>query len=791
MTRREKSMKYIIGTRGSKLALIQADYVRGRLSEAYQSDTFEIKIISTKGDRVQDRPLNQIGDKGVFVREIEEQILSGDIHIGVHSMKDMPAHPAQGLAFTRCWEREDPRDVLVLREKSCLQDLPEHAVIGTGSVRRSAQILKLRSDLRIVNIRGNVDTRLRKMQEQKLDGIILAAAGLKRLGMEAVITQYLESEEMISAPAQGALALEVRSDAEQLREMLDALSDPQTDDMIAAERRFLSEIGGDCHVPVGAICKKSETCGYVLDVLFGRGDGSDAVYASVRGEQPEMLARQAAREIRRQMAGTVCLVGAGPGDPGLITVRGLERIREADCIVYDRLSAPELLDEAKPECEKIYVGKANRCHTMEQDQINRLLVELAMRYQKVVRLKGGDVYVFGRGGEEGLYLNEHGVPFEIVPGISSSIAGPAYAGIPVTHRGMATGFHVVTAHNKKDELADIDFRAMADGRDTGVFLMGLSKAEEITARLIEAGMAKETPAAAVSHATTAKQKTCVSTLEHLAEEIRSAGLTSPALIVVGQAVALREQLCFFERRPMFGRRYLVSKIGSPVSELTKTLRENGACVREIQTGSIQFLPGKYTREQIANVDWLLFTSKNGVHAFFSQLEGSDLDVRSLGGSRIAAIGSKTAEALKTYGIRADFIPSQYHSTSFLSEIREKLSVDDIVWYLKAANADDKIKKGLESVCRLQEIPVYENVAYTGQEQVTDEELLDCDKIVFTCGSSVERILGGRSRELYRTLDEKASCAVIGPQCAKVLERFGIRHYHMAKKATYAGLTEVL
>lgn len=218
-------MKYIIGTRGSKLAMVQANEVCQRLQATYPEDSFEIKVITTKGDQIQDRPLDAIGGKGLFVREIEEQILSGEIHIGVHSMKDMPAFLEKGLVFTKSWKREDPRDVLILREKKNLMELAPGSVIATGSKRRKYQLLELRPDLKIIDIRGNVDTRLRKMYEQKLDGIVLAAAGLKRLEMDEIITQYFESDEMVSAPAQGILVLEVKKDNKDLIDKLDALCD--------------------------------------------------------------------------------------------------------------------------------------------------------------------------------------------------------------------------------------------------------------------------------------------------------------------------------------------------------------------------------------------------------------------------------------------------------------------------------------------------------------------------------------------------------------------------------------
>ena len=240
--------------------------------------------------------------------------------------------------------------------------------------------------------------------------------------------------------------------------------------------------------------------------------------------------------------GTVYLVGAGPGDPELITVKGLKAVQEADCIVYDRLASPELLREAKPGCEQIYVGKASHNHTMRQEEINRLLAEKSREYEKTVRLKGGDVYVFGRGGEEGMYLKDCGVPFEIIPGVTSAIAGPACAGIPVTHRGIASGFHVVTAHSQSDQLAEIDFRAMAEGKETCIFLMGLGKLEEIARGLMDAGMPGSTEAAVISCATTARQQVCVSDLEHISRKAGEARLVSPAVIVVGQVVSLREKL---------------------------------------------------------------------------------------------------------------------------------------------------------------------------------------------------------------------------------------------------------
>lgn len=765
-------MKYIIGTRGSKLALVQSAYVRDRLRKAYPEHEFELKVIKTKGDLIQDKPLNQIGDKGVFVKEIEEQILWGQVQLGVHSMKDMPAVPAPGLMFTKSWKREDARDVLILREAKSLSELPAGAVIGTGSMRRRVQLLKLRPDLKVVDIRGNVDTRLRKMEEQKLDGLVLAAAGLKRLGMEGLITQYLEPWEMIPAPAQGILALEIREDDGELLKMLDALYDEDAWQAACVEREFLHLIGGDCHVPIGAYLSRLPDGSHRLRCIFGNESGSRTAVAQAEGALADALAKEAVRRIREQMAGTVYLVGAGPGDPGLITVKGLEAIRQADCIIYDRLSSPRLLEEAKVGCEFIYVGKENRNHTMKQEEINQLLAEKALLYKRVVRLKGGDVYVFGRGGEEGLYLKNHHIPFEVIPGISSSTAGPAYAGIPVTHRGAATGFHVVTAHDRTGELADLDFKAMASGKDTCVFLMGLSKLKEIAEGLMEAGMPPDTSAAVISKATTVLQRTITSDLAHIAEAVKEAGLSSPALIVAGEVVKLREKLNFFEEKPLFGKNYLVPKIGREASKLTMGLEQAGAFVTELIVGEIRQIERRFIRKELARIDWLVFTSKNGVDGFFQNLFASGLDLRAVGGTQVAAVGKQTAEYLERYGIRADLVPAVSNSDGLSKALKELVKPGDEVWHPKAANAEDGMKAYFSQLCQFKELEVYENCAVE-IEPITKSMLDTIDGVFLTCASSALRFMEAAEQGAYHVLNEKGCVYSIGPKTSEALRKCGI------------------
>lgn len=789
------SRQFVIGTRGSKLALVQAHLIQNRLAETYPEHTFIIQTVQTTGDRVQDRPLNQIGDKGVFVREIEEQLLDGALDIGVHSMKDMPALPADGLLFTRPWKREDPRDVLILREKKDLSELPAGAVIGTGSPRRKFQLLRLRPDLSVVDIRGNVDTRLRKMEEEKLDGIVLAAAGMHRLGMQDRITCYLEPGQMVPAPAQGVLALEIRKDDEELCHLLDALGDEETAGAAAAERNFLQAMGGDCHMPVGAVCEKTGPEEYRLRAMFGSADGKKLAFSETAGSIPAELAKEAARRIRQQLSGLVSLVGAGPGDPGLITEKGLRAIRQADCIVYDRLACPTLLGHASPSCEKIYVGKASRHHTMKQEDINRLLIRKSMEYNRVVRLKGGDNYVFGRGGEEGLSLWEHGVPFEVIPGISSALAGPAYAGIPVTHRGIASGFHVVTAHSHRDELADIDFHAMARGTDTCVFLMGLDKVAQIAKKLLAAGMPADTGAALISHATTLQQKTLVSDLRHLAEKASRACLPSPALIVVGNVVKLRDSLNFFENRPLFGRRYLLPCIGPNPSVLAGLLREKGAAMDEVTVGTIRTCRAELTEELLQKTDWLLFTSKNGVEHFFANLRDARLDIRHLGGCRIAAIGGKTAGSLQQHGLYADLIPDTWNSGALALALKNILSADEHVLYLRGKDGQGSLKEILSGRCHYEERAVYENAEAAeivlpgspSQETPSPKPPL-YDGILFTCASSARRLNRAAKETVAMNRQRLYS---IGPKTTTALAALGFFDVKEAEEASYEDMVKML
>src|SRR5829696_8922055 len=331
----------------------------------------------------------------------------------------------------------------------------------------------------------------------------------------------------------------------------------------------------------------------------------------------------------------IYLVGSGPGDPGLFAVKGVRCMEEADAVVYDRLAPEALLGYARPEAEKIYVGKKPGKPTMAQEEINALLVELGRAGKTVVRLKGGDPYIFGRGGEEALVLIEAGLPFEVVPGVTSGVAASAYAGIPVTHRNVSTSVTFVTGHEDPTKgHSDVDWSKLANGADTLVLYMGVGRLEEISRGLIAAGRSQETPVACVRWGTVSEQRTVTGTLQDIADRVSEAGLKPPAIIVVGDVVALRESgLDWYERRPLFGRRVVVTRARAQAGELSTELERLGAEVHEFPTIEISppedFGPLEAAIHDLDSFSLIVFTSVNGVEAFLERLGHHGLDLRAV------------------------------------------------------------------------------------------------------------------------------------------------------------------
>ena len=372
------------------------------------------------------------------------------------------------------------------------------------------------------------------------------------------------------------------------------------------------------------------------------------------------------------MSGFVSLVGAGPGDPGLLTLAGRDRLAAAEVVLYDRLITPELLRFAPATAELIYAGKSPSGKAMTQEEINAALVERGLAGSRVVRLKGGDPFVFGRGGEEALALAAAGVPFEVIPGVTSAIAAPAYAGVPVTHRGLASSFAVVTGHEDDTKpAASVDWTRLATAVDTIVVLMGAAALDGVARALIQGGRAAETPAVSVEWGTTASQRSLSAPLGRLAEAVRAAGLGAPLLTVIGDVARLRDHIAWFDRRPLFGRRVLVTRTREQASALSGRLRAAGAEPVELPTIELAPVASDADLEAMAGrlaagaYGWCLFTSANAFDLIHAYLERSGRDVRAFGRCRLGALGAATAAALGSRGLRADLVAAEFTSAGLL------------------------------------------------------------------------------------------------------------------------------
>jgi uroporphyrinogen III methyltransferase/synthase len=493
-------------------------------------------------------------------------------------------------------------------------------------------------------------------------------------------------------------------------------------------------------------------------------------------------------------SGICYLVGAGPGDLGLVTLRAKECIESADVLVYDALSSAELLRWTKPDCEKIHVGKRARDHAMPQDQINELIVAKTKEGKTVVRLKGGDPMIFGRGGEEAAELVAAGVRFEIVPGISSTIAGPAYAGIPVTHRDHCTQLTIFTGHEDPTKgFSSIDFSQLAKAPGTKVFVMGVSRLREITGAFVENGADPATPVALTRWATTASQRTITGTLTTIADIAEKTKFASPAVAVIGTVVNEREKLNWFEKRPLFGKRIVVTRTREQAGELSKSLRDLGADVIELPTIRID---GPQDRQGFAEMvsgaheyDWLVFTSPNGVERFFDAFFAAYPDARCLGNPKIAAIGTGTAKKIREYRFAVDLIPEKFVAEGLLDAFKKESIENLTILWVKAEETREIIGDGLAKMGAIvDECIAYRTVPETEDPTGARARLLEegADLITFTSGSTVDHFF-----DLGIPWPDGCVAGSIGPITSEVLRKHGTKPAFEATKSDIPGLTAAI
>lgn len=491
------------------------------------------------------------------------------------------------------------------------------------------------------------------------------------------------------------------------------------------------------------------------------------------------------------MTGKVWLVGAGPGDLGLMTVKGKSVIEQADVIVYDHLVGKEILAVLDQNKKLISVGKIAGHHPIPQDKINEILIEEAKKGQKVVRLKGGDPFLFGRGGEELYEIAKHQIPFEVVPGVTSPLAVPAYCGIPVTHREYASSVHIVTGHKKKDQENTIDYEALVKTKGTLVFLMGVTAMGEIEKGLLAAGMSPDTPAAILQEGTTARQKAVAATLATLKERAQEEKVRPPAVIVVGKVCTLMQDLSWYEKLPLQGMKVILTRPKELISALAEKLRILGAQVLEMPT--IETVPIVENEElfqcfqRIESYDWIVFTSQVGVRIFFEEMEKREIDIRRLSHAKFAVIGEGTKKALKQRGIFADLMPEVYDGESLGKALVASGTLKDSQILIPRA------RKGTELLVPMLEkegafvtdLPLYDTLHREWKHMNLAEEL-EHAVVTFTSSSTVTGFA-----EAAKDVDfTKVTAACIGKQTKETAESYGMNCY-VAKKATLDSLTELI
>ncbi|MDB5071154.1 MAG: uroporphyrinogen-III C-methyltransferase [Candidatus Eremiobacteraeota bacterium] len=492
-------------------------------------------------------------------------------------------------------------------------------------------------------------------------------------------------------------------------------------------------------------------------------------------------------------AGKVWLVGAGPGDPGLLTLKGARALAQCDTLVYDYLASPAIVSLAPPDCEKIYVGKKAGQHTLTQDQITALIVQLGRDGKKVVRLKGGDVFVFARGGEEAHALAQAGVPFEIVPGITSAIAAPAYAGIPVTHRDHNTSFTIATGHEDPTKgYSSLDFAKLANRKATTIFLMAMGNLAGIVAKLRENGLEGDTPVGIVHEGTKPTQEVLTATIDTVIDEVARTGITAPAIVVIGDVVRERERIRWFDAQPLFGKRVLVTRPAHQADDFATRLWEAGA--EPILAPTIAIgpprdpAPARDAAACVREYDWVVFTSRNGVDAFFDALGELGRDARAFGDVRIAAIGPKTAEALAMRGIRVDLIPPEFVNEAVATELLARTVPGDRILIYRAQEAREVLPETLRENGRVADV-----VAAYATRFVDDPDLAEkterADIVTFTSSSTVAGFVHNVPHA--SALLASKTVAAIGPITAKTARDAGFRVGVVADEFTVDGLMRAL
>lgn len=497
--------------------------------------------------------------------------------------------------------------------------------------------------------------------------------------------------------------------------------------------------------------------------------------------------------------GYVYLIGAGPGDPGLFTLKGKEILNRATVVIYDRLVGDRILSYANPDAEMIYVGKASGQHALPQDEINALMVEKARQGHIVARLKGGDPFLYGRGGEEAQYVLQNGLDYEVVPGVTSAIAVPAYAGITVTHRDATSSFAVITGHEKPDKTeSSIQWDKISTGIGTLVFLMGVENLPFICKSLIDNGRDPSTPIALIHRGTTPQQKVLSGTLADIVDKVKKAEFKPPAVIVVGEVVNLRQELQWLEKKPFWGKRIIVTRSRNQASQLSARINDLGGEAVEFPTISIQKeenLSSLFNAfKNITSYEWIIFTSVNAVDIFFNELNNADMDIRDLGGVNIAAIGPATLDNLARRGLKVNVVPDEYRAEGIVAELANKIQPGQWVLLPRARGARSILPDSLREMgAHVNEVFLYEAISEVHISQAILNEIKNgvMDYITFTSSSTVTNFVKIIGREHVNNINQRVKVACIGPITADTAREAGFKVDIVAKEYTIQGLINAI
>ena len=809
-----------IGGRKSPLSVAQVNIVADMLKAQAKKWGVDIRVefvpMSTKGDKILNKPLYAFDGKGMFVEEIEDALLQGRIDLAVHSAKDMPGKLKDGLDIIGTPKRKDPRDVLVI-PRELVKDGGLSAgnrtlIIGTGSIRREKQIKKLYPGVECKLIRGNVDTRIKKLLQGEYDGIILAAAGIERLEImpsSELTFIYLNEDNMVPAAGQGIIAIEGRSKESWIKDLVWQATDMTAWLQLKLERGILNELQADCHEMAG---------------VYAQVDGEEVLLrgiyeteGSVRKVKEKFTLPHSDAEIKSIISymkrkllgekGKVYLVGAGPGREDLLTVRGRELLAKCQVLVYDRLAGQNMTDYVPEDCEKIYVGKEVGNHSVSQEIIQEILVRKAGEGKMVVRLKGGDPFVFGRGGEEIEALKAENIPFEVVPGVTSAVAVPELAGIPVTHRGVSRSFHVITGHTagNREEQAD-NYQRLASVEGTLVFLMGVSDIGFIVEQLLAGGKNPDTPAAVISQGTTKNQRVVRGIMVELPEIIRLCQLKAPAVVVIGDTAGedMSDRPCGNEKLPSIG----ITGTRLFTGRMMEEIRRRHIPLEPVQLSYMEVKPCEDFQQipPLSGYDWLVFTSGNGVEIFMTQLrrqmkednraiEGEDKSPATIeeqfASVKIAVLGEGTHKKLQSYGLHADYIPDEFTTSALATGLCQQVKPGERVLVARAKQgAEELISILRDKHIDVTELHTYDVVCDKEAKKEAVNQLKNLDMIVFASASGVHGLLQ-ECQEPVEELLANTTIICIGEMTAKALTGYDISDFHVASMASSKGIIQLL